>query len=373
MASSRLRLGAIATAIAFATTLTACGDDSASDDDGANAAEGAEEDGAADEGSDEEGAADEDDVAETADEDAEAESEDDGGEAEAGTVEIEDNNGVQTITVPPTSVVATDNRTFETLDSWGVELSAAAVSLMPDTISYTQDDSIVDLGNHREPDLEAVVAAQPDLIVNGQRFTQYAEDFAQLAPDAVVLDLDPRDGEPFDEELRRQTLALGEIFGKQAEAEALVADFDASIERVNAAYDPEDTVMGVIVSGGEIGYVVPGTGRTLGPLFDIFSLTPALEVEGSTDHQGDDISVEAIADANPDLLLVMDRDAAVGADDPNYSPAETVLENSEALQNVTAIQEGNIVYTPADTYTNEGIQTYTEYFNTLADALESAN
>lgn len=364
MASSRLRFGAIATAIALATTLTACGDDSTSEGDDANAA--------ADEGSDEEDAADGDDAAQAADED-DAEGEGNGEQAQAGTVEIEDNNGVQTITVPPTSVVATDNRTFETLDSWGVELSAAAVALMPDTISYTQDDSIVDLGNHREPDLEAVVAAQPDLIINGQRFTQYAEDFAQLAPGAVVLDLDPRDGEPFDEELRRQTLALGEIFGKQAEAEALVADFDASIERVNAAYDPEDTVMGVIVSGGEIGYVVPGTGRTLGPLFDIFSLTPALEVEGSTDHQGDDISVEAIADANPDLLLVMDRDAAIGADDPNYSPAETVLENSEALANVTAIQEGNIVYTPADTYTNEGIQTYTEYFNTLADALESAN
>ena len=28
---------------------------------------------------------------------------------------------------------------------------------------------------------------------------------------------------------------------------------------------------------------------------------------------------------------------------------------------------------PADTYTNEGIQTYTEFFNALADALEAKN
>jgi len=69
----------------------------------------------------------------------------------------------------------------------------------------------------------------------------------------------------------------------------------------------------------------------------------------------------------------MDRDAAVGADDPEYTPANELLENSDALANVTAVQEGQIVYMPADTYTNEGIQTYTEFLNTFADALEAAN
>ncbi|GHD81641.1 iron ABC transporter substrate-binding protein [Salinibacterium amurskyense] len=295
----------------------------------------------------------------------------DGAEA---SVQFEDNNGSQTVATPFTSVVATDNLTFETLDSWGIELSAAAVALMPSTISYTQDDSIIDLGNHGEPDLEAVVAVQPDLIINGQRFTQYYDDFAKLVPDAVIVSLDPREGEPFDAELKRQITVLGEIFGKQAEAEQLNADFDASIERVNAAYNGEDSVMAVITSGGEIGYSAPSVGRTLGPLFDIFDFTAALAVDDSSeDHQGDDISVEAIADSNPDWILVMDRDAAILADDPTYVPGSEVLENSEALSGVTAVQESNLVYMPADTYLNEGIQTYTEFFNALADALEAKN
>lgn len=332
MTSSRSRVGAVLAA-ALALTLSACG---------ANGTAGAE---AAAEGT--------------------------GAETQAPTfVEVEDNNGTQTIELPLTSVVATDNRTFETLDDWGVELSAAAVALMPDTVGYVGDDSVVDLGNHREPDLEAVVAVEPDIIVNGQRFAEYHDDFVRLAPDAVVLELDPRDGEPFDDELRRQVTVLGEVFGKQAEAKALVADLDAAIERVEAAYDPEQTVMAVNTSGGEIGYVAPGLGRTLGPLFDIFGLTPALEVEGaSDDHQGDDISVEAIADANPDWILVLDRDAAVAAGDPAYVPGNELIDGSEALANVTAVKEGNVVYMPADTYTNEGIQTYTEFFEALADAL----
>ena len=298
-----------------------------------------------------------------------------GGDAAEGqtTIEVEDNNGAQTVATPPASVVATDNRTFETLSDWGVELSAGAVSLMPETIAYTEQEEIIDLGSHREPDLEAVVAADPDLIVNGQRYSQYHDDFVDLVPDATILELDPRDGEPFDGELARQVTVLGEVFDKQAEAEALVADFEAAVERAQAAYDGESSVMGVITSGGEIGYSAPGHGRTLGPVFDILGLTPALEVpEASEDHQGDDISVEAIADSNPDWILVMDRDAAVAADDPEYSPAAEVLEGSAALTNVTAVAEDNIVYMPADAYTNEGIQTYTEFFNTFADALESA-
>ncbi|MFF0988484.1 siderophore ABC transporter substrate-binding protein [Kocuria nitroreducens] len=294
--------------------------------------------------------------------------------ATSSTIEVEDNYGTQTVAAPPESVVATDNRTFETLADWDVELAAAPRALMPDTVSYVDDESVTDLGNHREPDLEAVVAADPDLIVNGQRFAQYRQDFADLVPDATIVELDPRDGEPFDEELKRQTSVLGEIFDRTDEADRINGDFDEAMQRVVEGYQPGDTVMAVTVSGGEIGYIAPGVGRTLGPVFEMFDFEPALQVEGaSDDHQGDDISVEAIADSNPDWILVMDRDAAVAAEDAEYTPAQEVLEGAEALQNVTAVQEGNVVYMPQDTYTNEGIQTYTEFFNTLADAMGEQN
>ncbi len=55
-----------------------------------------------------------------------AESEAQADTAASSTIKVEDNNGTQTVTTPPTSVVATDNRTFETLDAWGIKLSAGA-------------------------------------------------------------------------------------------------------------------------------------------------------------------------------------------------------------------------------------------------------
>ena len=81
---------------------------------------------------------------------------------------------------------------------------------------------------------------------------------------------------------------------------------------------------------------------------------------------------EAIAASNPDWILVMDRDAGVSVNtDEAYTPANDLIADSEALRNVTAVTEGNIVYMPQGTYLNEGIETYTTFFNDLADALES--
>ncbi|MDN5808118.1 MAG: ABC transporter substrate-binding protein [Brevibacterium sp.] len=303
-----------------------------------------------------------------------AAADDTGADAKAGsTIDIEDNNGAQSVASPPASVVATDNRTFETLDAWDIELSAAAVSLMSEDLSYTKDDSVLDLGSHREPDLEKIVEAKPDLVINGQRFAQFHDDLAKLAPEATVLELDPRDGEDFGSELKRQTTVLGEIFGKQDDAQKIIDDYDASVKRAKAAYDSKDTAMGLITSAGDIGYSAPSVGRTVGPVFDILGLNPALDVEASSeDHQGDDISVEAIADSKPELMVVLDRDASFAPEDRDEgsAPAAEVLEDSEALTDVPAIKDDKIVYFPQDTYLNEGIQTYTEFFNSFADQLE---
>ncbi|MDO4762677.1 MAG: ABC transporter substrate-binding protein [Corynebacterium sp.] len=297
-------------------------------------------------------------------------------EATAATVTVEDNYGVHTVPSPPQRVVSTDNRSFETLNQWGVTLLAVPKPVVPYTIeSYKKDDAIVDLGSHKEPNLEALVAAQPDLVISGQRFAKYHDEIAMLNPGVVVVDFEPRQEQPLDKELIRQTLALGEIFGKHNEAKKLVEDFEKSIERAKKAYNGTDTVMAVNVSGGKIGYIGPKVGRTFGPVFDILNLTPALDVkDASSNHEGDDISVEAIAESNPAWIFVMDRDGAIAAGKgEQFSPAEQVVKNNVALAKVSAVAENKMIFAPTDTYFNEGIITYTRIFNKIADAFETAN
>ena len=289
-------------------------------------------------------------------------------------VEVTDMGG-DTVQIPadPQSIIATDNRIFGTLAEWGVELSAAPIDLMPageeKLAVYMENADVVNIGNHREPDMEVFITAQPDLVLNGQRFSQYEDDIRELVGDAAFVDTDiDIENSRIDDQLRELTTLLGDIFGHQSDAEQLIADFDASIERASDAYDPEETVVGLLTSGGSINYVAPVTGRAIGPIYDVLGLTPALDRDGSTNHQGDDISVEAIADADPDWIIVLDRDAGAGTE--GAASARELIADSEALANVSAVKEGKIIYLDPNFYTAEDIQHYTELFNAMADAFE---
>lgn len=292
------------------------------------------------------------------------------------TVEINDIHGPVTVPVNPQKVISLDNRTYETLSDWGIELVAAPKGVMPADSPYVTDESVLDIGNHREPNLEIIAAADPDLVIIGQRFASYYEEIKKLVPNAAVIDLNfdvseeaDKPGENLVNGLKDSTVALGKIFDKNKEAEQLTADFDQAIEAVKSAYNGTDTIMSVVVSGGNIGFSAPHSGRVWGPMYEVFGWVPALEIDNTTsDHQGDDISVEAIAQSNPDWIFVLDRDAAVSSV-TDAVPAQDVIDQSPALQNVTAVSEGHIVYAPADTYTNESIQTYLELFGDIAKAL----
>ncbi|NLP28140.1 MAG: siderophore ABC transporter substrate-binding protein [Clostridia bacterium] len=292
------------------------------------------------------------------------------------TVEITDVHGTVKVPVNPKNVVALDNRTFETLADWGIKLAAAPKAVMTADSPYVKDESVLDVGNHREPNLEIIAAADPELVIVGQRFATFYDDIKELVPNAAVIDLNfdvsenaDSPGENLVDGLKNSTIALGKIFDKNHEAKELTDSFDKAIENAKSAYNGKDTVMSVVVSGGSIGFSAPYSGRVWGPMYEIFGWVPALEVDGSSsDHQGDDISVEAIAQSNPDWIFVLDRDAAVSSASEAV-PAQDVIDNSPALKNTKAVSRGKIVYAPKDTYTNESIQTYLELFEILASKL----
>ncbi|MCQ4086390.1 siderophore ABC transporter substrate-binding protein [Saccharibacillus sp. JS10] len=293
------------------------------------------------------------------------------------TVEITDAHGKVNVPVNPEKVVALDSRTFQTLSDWGIKLAAAPKTVMPADSPYVADESVQNIGDHREPNLEILAAADPDLVIIGQRFGTYYEDIKKLVPNAVVIDFNfdvseetETPGENLVNGLKNDTMNLGKIFDKEKEADELIANFDASIEKAKAAYNGTDTMMSVIVSGGSIGFAAPHNGRVWGPMYEIFNWTPALEInKASSDHEGDDISVEAIAQSNPDWILVLDRDAAISSLDSESVPAQDVIDKAPALKNTKAIKEDHIIYAPNDTYTNESIQTYIELFDNLAASL----
>lgn len=295
--------------------------------------------------------------------------------APAATVEITDNHRTIEVPVDPQRVVVLDNTLMETVSDWGIPLVAAPKGVMGNAWpEYIDDEAVADVGSHREPNLEVIVAADPDVILTGYRFANYYDELVAQNPDAVVLEITPRDGEDVFAELARETEIMGQIFDREAEATELNEKLDGALAAAKKAYNGTDTVMAVNTSAGSIGYLAPVVGRSLGPVFPALGLVPALEAEGTDDHRGNDIGVEAIAQSNPDWIVALDRDAAFVPEerDPGSAPAQELIVDSEALQNVTAVTKDQIVILDPNFYLTEGIQAYTELFEQLRAAFAAA-
>ncbi|MDN6396599.1 ABC transporter substrate-binding protein, partial [Corynebacterium sp.] len=203
------------------------------------------------------------------------------GSSDGDTRTVTDARGEVEIPADPERVAAFDNRIFQVLANWDIDLVSAPVTLIPDEITkYHEDEDIRDTGSHREPNLEELVAAEPDLIITGYRYSSQYDEMEKLLPDTPIIDLsfgqdsEGESNQPLEETLKEITTLIGEIFEKEDEAEDLIEDFDEAKDRAAAAYNSDETVMGLLTSGGDINYSAPSTGRSVGPVFDMLDLTP---------------------------------------------------------------------------------------------------
>lgn len=265
------------------------------------------------------------------------------------------------------SVAITDNRFFQLAADWDLPISVAPRDLMSPENPLADDEEILNIGTHSEPDFEQIVAADPDLVINGYRFSgeENAQGVQDAAPDAAFVEMTGPEDQSVDEYVAESLTLMGEVFDRKDEAAALIEEFQAAVDGAKAAYDADSTVMGLITSGGEINYANPIDGRGSSIFFDLLDLTPALDAEGSENHTGDSVSLEALAGANADHLIVLDRDAAVG--EGEVTPALDLINSSAALANVPAVTNESIYVFPADYYLTEDVFAYTTVLNGLAD------
>ena len=284
---------------------------------------------------------------------------------EPSTVSIESNLGTVEVPVNPVRVVALDNTAFETLRDWDITPVAVPKGLLPGTgfEDWIADESILDIGTHREPNLELVSEADPDLIIGGYRFESVQEDLESIAQTIDVSGSDEAAG-GYVASLKTQTVSLGEIFGKQDEAAALVAAFDAAAADAAAATDGE-TVFLSVVNGGKIDNGAERIGRILEPL----TLTDVFAGKDGDIHGDSGLAPETIAQANPDWMIVLDRDA--GAKTAGAQPAKAVIDATEAFAETTFAQQGQIIYLDPQFYTREGIQAYTQAFDQVTAAFSA--
>lgn len=248
----------------------------------------------------------------------------------------------------PERVVVLDLANLDILDNLGLgdHIVGAPTITLPYIQSYNETLPIV--GSVKTPDLEAVMACEPDLILMGGRMAEYYDELNEIA---VTLRLTTTSDDGLVEAIRANAKTIGAIFGEGEQVDALLAQYDARIAALAAAAEGKTCVLGMSTSGsfnllgndGRCSLIVNEVG------FDNIGAESATTGSrggsestegGSTPTHGNEVSFEALVSLNPDYIFVMDRDSAIGTSGAQL--ASEIMEN-ELVMKTNAYQNGNMV------------------------------
>lgn len=263
-----------------------------------------------------------------------ADAEEAGGSAGAAEVTVTHAQGETTVPVDPETVVVFDLGSLATLDDLGVEVAGVPETAYPASLEQYGGDDYAKVGSLFEPDYEAVNALEPDLIIVAGRSAAVYPDLAEIAP-TIDLTVDNTD---FLASFQERTTALAEVFGEEDAVAERLAAIDERAEQISEAAADAGEGLIVLTTAGEVSAYGPGT-RFGGLIHDTLGVAAA-DTGLSQETHGDAVSFEYIADTNPDLLYVVDRDAAIGE---SGEAAEQVLDN-DLVAGTTAWQEDAVHY-----------------------------
>ena len=275
----------------------------------------------------------------------------------AADIVVKHAQGETSVPQNPQKVITFDYASLDTLDALGVEIAGLPGANLPAYLSKYSGDAYLKVGSLFEPDYEAVAAAAPDLIIVAGRSAGAYPELAKIAP---TIDLS-NNWTSFEASIKSNSKILGEIFGKTAEVDAMIAALDSRIAAVKAKAPEAGKGLVLLTSGAEV--TAFGPGSRFGWIHESLGIAPSTDKVSAETH-GDVVSFEYILEANPDWLFVIDRDAATA------DAASTILDN-ELVNQTTAVKNGQVVkIDPVRSYVvNGGLPAFTALVDQVAVAL----
>lgn len=246
-------------------------------------------------------------------------------------ISIETARGPVSLDARPETIAVYDIAAADTLVALGVMPDGVVGQL--GMVGYLDDlaaEATV-VGSLFEPDLEALNALAPDLTIVGGRSSSKLEDVERVS---AAIDMTIRGDVVTQAYERLET--YGALFGKEEKAAELRAALEADFAATQALVAGEGKALILMTNGPEVNAYGP-TGR-FGWLHEALDLPAAADITDS--NHGEAISFEFIRDANPDILLVLDRLAAIGREG---EAAEAVLDNA-LVRETNAWTNGRVIY-----------------------------
>lgn len=284
-----------------------------------------------------------------------------GSAAEKEQITIEHELGEATFDMNPEKVVVFDFGILDTMDELGVDATGVPQANLPTYLEKYAGEEYENVGSLKEADFEAIHALNPDLIIISARQAEMYEEFAAIAP-TLYMTLDTAN---YMESFKSNMTTIGEVFGKEAEVEEELAAIDSRIAEVQELTESSDE-KALITLANEGKVSAYGPASRYGLIHDVLGVEPADEGIEVSQH-GQSITFEYILEKNPDILFVVDRNAAVGGE----ASAKDTIEN-ELVKKTAAYENGKIIYLAPDVWylSGGGLQSVRHMIEDIASAVE---
>ena len=234
----------------------------------------------------------------------------------------------------PKRVVVLGMDSLDVLDTLGIEPIGVVKSPLPPYLEKYKRDKYQSVGSLFEPDFEAIYMLKPDLIIVSNRSSRSYEALANIAP-TVLFMADPA---KYWETSTDAWRMIGTIFGQEAQVESFITRQKLQIDQIQTRHQSHDAQALVVMKNGT-NLTTFGAQSRYGVIFNLFGFKEA--VNNDTHHKhGDLISFEYVNQVNPQYLLVLDRDAAIGR--ANQS-AKDVFDNP-LINKLPVYKNGHIHY-----------------------------
>ncbi|WP_257182684.1 ABC transporter substrate-binding protein [Corynebacterium cystitidis] len=156
--------------------------------------------------------------------------------------------------------------------------------------------------------------------------------------------------------LERDFTELGQIFGRQDEAQALIKKQNEALEDASDAQAPEGTTFMMLYSAYESDPYVAGGPSILTEMGGLFGMT---NVFADVDEEWPTVSWEAVAEANPDVIILGDLPLR-GSPGDKWEEKVEILETTPAVQNMDAVKNKKYIVidgitASASVRTHEGV------------------
>ncbi|MBX4335197.1 siderophore ABC transporter substrate-binding protein [Bartonella raoultii] len=243
-------------------------------------------------------------------------------------------SGSTSVPTSPQKVVVFDLASLDNMTHLGITaVIGVPEGKKPTYLQQFDDAKYEKIGTLFEPDYEKIATLQPDLIIISSRTQAKYKDLSKIAP---TIDLTVGNETPL-KDIKRNISILGKVFNKEQEAKKEITKLDETLAEVRKNTKAKGTGLILMTSGGKISAF--GQKSRFDIFHSAFGITPATDKLTVQKH-GHLISPEFILETNPDWLLVIDRDAAIGREGQS---AEQLL-NNELVHRTTASQKNQIIY-----------------------------